>query len=100
MYKYKKCFESMNTFDEGNNTIDFWEWYYRGKFKEHNDFMNNGKKDYYKALQEHYRDLLFRKDSSEMNLNNENYIRKHSAMGLLNQLKAIEAIFTEDEKEL
>ena len=32
--KYRKSFEKLDTFIEGNNTVDFWEWYYRGKFKE------------------------------------------------------------------
>lgn len=97
---YKKSFESMNTFDEGNNCVDFWEWYYRKKFKEYNELMYNGKKNYFVALQEHYLELLLHKEFSQKNLNSENFVRRHSANGLLNQLKAIEIVFAEENVEL
>ena len=100
MYKYNKNFEKLNTLLEGNNTVDYWEWYFSTKFKEKNDFYSNGKKDYFDELQKLYVEFLKSKETSERNLKNDNYYRRHSAIGLLNQLKAIENIFADNGREL
>lgn len=100
MYKYKKTFEKLDTFIDGNNTVDYWEWYFSTKFKEHNEHMNCGRKDYFEELQRLYTEFLQSKESSEKNLNNENFYRRHSAIGLLNQLQAIENIFVDNGKDL
>lgn len=82
---------SMNTFKNGNG-VDFWTWYYKGKFKKDIEFFWNGKRDYKEELEKHYNRLLKSKEYSINNLNSEDYILRHSANGLLNQLKAIESI--------
>lgn len=62
--------------------------------------MHSGKKGYFVALQEHYLKLLLHKEFSRKNLNSENYVRRHTANGLLNQLKAIEIVFAEENMEI
>lgn len=98
--KYRKSFEKLDTFIEGNNTVDFWEWYYRGKFKEEVEFFGAGKRDYFEELKKHYYELLPNKEVKLAKLNHENYYERHSAEGLLNQLSAMEIIFKENEIEI
>ena len=98
--KYRKSFEKLDTFIEGNNTVDFWEWYYRGKFKEEVDFFGAGKRNYFEELKKHYYELLPNKEISTAKLNHENYYERHSAEGLLNQLSAMEIIFKENGIEV
>ena len=82
---------SIDTYENGN-TLDFWLYYYRNNFKSNIEFLGAGKKDYMVELKKHYSDLLKSKDNAIDNLNSDNYHIKHSAIGLLNQLKAIEQI--------
>lgn len=84
---------SMNTFKNGNG-VDFWIWYYENKFKKDIEFFGNGKRDYKEELKKHYNRLLKSKKNSIDNLNSEDYMLRHSANGLLNQLKAIENILS------
>lgn len=98
--KYRKSFESLNTLAEGNNTVDFLEWYYRGKFKKDVEFFGAGKRDYFEELKKHYYELLPQKEIKIAKLNHENYYERHSAEGLLNQLSAMEIIFKENGIEI
>jgi hypothetical protein len=87
----KKTYKTMNAIENGN-TVDFWEWYYKGKFKENVSFFSAGKKDYITEIAKHYNELLEHKAISISNLNHENRTYRESAQALLNQLTAIENI--------
>lgn len=60
----KKNYESMNAMDYGTE-VDFWEWYYRGKYKDNISFYSNDKKNWLEELKKHYKDLLKSKASSK-----------------------------------
>lgn len=96
--KYKKSFETMNAIGNGN-TVDFWEWYYRGKFRENVAFYSAGKKDYLTELKKHYDDMITRKQISIEDLSHWNRTYRESAEAFLNQLKAMENIFNELESD-
>lgn len=92
--KNKKQFKSINAIENGN-TIDFWEWYYKGRFKENVALYSSGKKDFLSELKKHYEQLSKYRQVSMDNLKHWNMTYRMSGEALLNQLHAIENIFNE-----